>query len=44
MIATFSQLVQVASGVCYLHTFKPVVVHGDLKGVRLLELDNDMHT
>jgi len=25
-------LVQVASGVSYLHNFKPVVVHGDLKG------------
>jgi serine/threonine protein kinase len=32
-----SQLVQVASGVSYLHNFKPVVVHGDLKGVRFLE-------
>lgn len=27
------QLLQVASGVSYLHDLKPVVIHGDLKGV-----------
>lgn len=27
------QLLQVASGVSYLHNFKPTVIHGDLKGV-----------
>lgn len=26
--------VQIASGIAYLHTVKPIIVHGDLKGVR----------
>ena len=30
------QLLQVASGVSYLHNFKPTVIHGDLKGVSTL--------
>ncbi|TFK38492.1 kinase-like domain-containing protein [Crucibulum laeve] len=29
-------LIQVASGISYLHTFKPTVVHGDLKGGNIL--------
>lgn len=29
-------LVQVAKGVAYLHDFKPVVIHGDLKGNNIL--------
>ncbi|KAH7886676.1 kinase-like domain-containing protein [Phlebopus sp. FC_14] len=32
-------LVQVASGVSYLHNMKPVVVHGDLKGTNILISD-----
>lgn len=27
-------LAQISSGLSYLHNFKPIVVHGDLKGVR----------
>ncbi len=30
---TVHQLAQVASGMAYLHSCQPVVVHGDLKGV-----------
>jgi hypothetical protein len=30
----FWQLVQVASGMAYLHSCQPAVIHGDLKGVR----------
>lgn len=26
----------------YLHGFRPIVVHGDLKGVRILHIDNNM--
>ena len=33
-----AQLLQVASGVSYLHNFKPTVIHGDLKGVSTVTL------
>ncbi|KZP22879.1 kinase-like protein [Athelia psychrophila] len=33
-------LAQVASGVSYLHNFKPVVIHGDLKGCNILVDDH----
>ncbi|KAF9466812.1 kinase-like domain-containing protein [Collybia nuda] len=29
-------LVQIASGITYLHDFKPIIVHGDLKGGNIL--------
>lgn len=29
-------LIQVASGIAYLHNFKPVIIHGDLKGCNIL--------
>ncbi|KAF9005051.1 kinase-like domain-containing protein [Cyathus striatus] len=29
-------LIQVASGIAYLHAFKPIVIHGDLKGGNIL--------
>ncbi|KAF7971576.1 hypothetical protein HWV62_20828 [Athelia sp. TMB] len=35
-------LTQVASGVSYLHNFKPVVIHGDLKGCNIL-IDDHGH-
>lgn len=28
------QIIQIASGIVYLHAFEPVIIHGDLKGVR----------
>ena len=31
---SFPQLTQVASGTAHLHTVKPTIIHGDLKGVR----------
>lgn len=34
MLTTREQIVQIASGIAYLHTFEPVIIHGDLKGVR----------
>ncbi|KAF5350134.1 hypothetical protein D9756_009091 [Leucocoprinus leucothites] len=33
-------LIQVASGIAYLHNFKPVIIHGDLKGGNILIDDN----
>jgi len=35
-------LLQVASGVSYLHNFKPTVIHGDLKGCNIL-VDGNGH-
>lgn len=32
------QLYEIASGIRYLHSHDPVVVHGDLKGVRLIPI------
>ncbi|KXN83259.1 putative serine/threonine-protein kinase drkD [Leucoagaricus sp. SymC.cos] len=33
-------LIQVACGIAYLHGFKPVIIHGDLKGGNILIDDN----
>ncbi|KAF9449236.1 kinase-like protein [Macrolepiota fuliginosa MF-IS2] len=33
-------LIQVASGIAYLHNFRPVIIHGDLKGGNILVDDN----
>lgn len=42
MIADVHQLLDIASGLEYLHAMQPTIVHGDLKTVSILESCNPM--
>ena len=39
-----SQIFDIAEGLAYLHTSKPRIIHGDLKGVSTLAADSQLDT